>query len=337
MEHMPQNARESGVSRIVGVEKATEESLLHYFKEKFESEQKNNFEKKHSKELDKIINVINEYLQDFLKEYGINSIPIPTKNIHVIDQERLTPQQIESLKQQYEEINGFYISSKQQIGMLVEYKDDKKLSFLQTLIHEMLHVNSFLSFQKLSEDKKDQGQRLTRESEDDKEEKISLGVRRMGFRIQSLDGETHFDHVDEAIITELTMRFDWRYFSQFPELGKELQRRQEIIDAQSRRSGESTNESRRRFADIEEAQNQDGSWTTTLKGYSYDQERDALNKLVNDLFERNQSEFSSSEEVFSIFARASMTGRLLPVARLIEKTYGRGSFREIGEKSGRKD
>src|SRR3989344_4898688 len=239
------NKRESGVSRIVGVEQSTEDSLSNYFKAQFESEQKDSFEKEHSKELDNLINAINGYFKDFLKDYGIDSILIPTKNIHIIDQERLNPEQIESLKQRYEKVNGLYIPGKQHIGMLAEYKDDRRLAFLQTLIHEMLHVNSFLSFQKLPDNKKEQGKQLTRKSDDGKEEEISLGIRRMGFRIQSLNGETFFYHMDEATITELTMRFDWKYFSQFSELKKELERRQEAIDAQSRRSGEDTNELKR--------------------------------------------------------------------------------------------
>lgn len=336
MERTPKNIRESGVSKIVGVEQAAEESLLNYFKEKFESEQKNNSDKEHPEELDRIINAINKCLQDFLEEYDINSIPVPTKNIHIVDQERLTPQQIESLRQQFGKANGFYTPGNQHIGMLVEYKDDKKLAFLQHLVHEMLHVNSFLSFEKLPADKKDQGQQLTQESQDGKKEEISLGMRRVGFRIL-LDEGIYFYRIDEAIITELTMRFDWKYFSQFPELAKELQQRQEAIDALSHKSGESADRTRQHLANIDEVQNQDGSQTVTLKGYSYGKERAELNELVNDLFAKNQSEFSSPEEVFVIFAKASMTGRLLPVARLIEKTYGRGSFREIGEKSARKN
>jgi len=330
------NQRESGVSRIVGVEQATEESLLNYFKTKFESEQKSDSDKEHSEELDNVINMINERMQDFLKEYGIDSITVPSKNIHIVDQERLTPQQIEKLKQRYEKVEGLYIPGEQHIAMLIEYKDGRKLNFLEILVHEMLHMNSFSSFQRLPEGKKGQGKELIRKTESDKEE-ISIGMRRMGFRIKSPDGESYFYHMDEAIITELTMRFDWKYFSQFPELAEELKRRQEAIDAQSHKSGEGVDELKRDLAHVEEVKHEDGNQTVTLKGYGHRQERDALNGLIDGLFDRNKANFSSREEVFAIFVRACMTGRLLLVARLIEKTYGKGSFREAGEDGTRDD
>lgn len=57
------------------------------------------------------------------------------------------------------------------------------------------------------------------------------------------------------------------------------------------------------------------------------------NSLIDDLYNKNAGSFASREEVFNLFARAVMTGRLLSVARLLEKTYGKGSFRELGEKT----
>ncbi len=137
--------------------------------------------------------------------------------------------------------------------------------------------------------------------------------------------------MDEAIITELTMRFDWEYFSQFPELASEVKERQRVIDAESQRSGDNKSKLKKILANLEERHDENGNWTATLKGYSYDKERASLDKLIEDIYEKNKSEFSSSEDVFTMFAKSSMTGRLLPVARLVEKTYGKGSFRMLGE------
>ena len=47
----------------------------------------------------------------------------------------------------------------------------------------------------------------------------------------------------------------------------------------------------------------------------------------------SEVEFDSTEDIFNLFAKATITGRLLPVARLINKSFGRGSFSEIGEMS----
>lgn len=56
---------------------------------------------------------------------------------------------------------------------------------------------------------------------------------------------------------------------------------------------------------------------------------------INDLFESNKEEFTSKEQILEIVFNADMNGRLLPLARLIEKTYGKGFFRKVGEQSQR--
>ncbi len=64
---------------------------------------------------------------------------------------------------------------------------------------------------------------------------------------------------------------------------------------------------------------------------TYTQEKEDLDHLVNDLYEKNKDLYESREEVFALFARSTMGGAVLPLARLIEKTYGKGWFRKIGE------
>ncbi len=56
-----------------------------------------------------------------------------------------------------------------------------------------------------------------------------------------------------------------------------------------------------------------------------------LHILVGKLFERNLEQFTNQDEVFEEFAKGMMTGNILPVGRLIERTFGKGTFRKIGE------
>lgn len=51
--------------------------------------------------------------------------------------------------------------------------------------------------------------------------------------------------------------------------------------------------------------------------------------LVANLVERNSSQFSDKQEVVDIFLKAQVTGNVLLVARLIEASYGPGSFRKF--------
>jgi len=56
-----------------------------------------------------------------------------------------------------------------------------------------------------------------------------------------------------------------------------------------------------------------------------------LQELVEDIYDKNKDSFTSSGEVFELFLKTNASGRLLPLARLIEKTYGKGAFRYLGD------
>jgi hypothetical protein len=53
--------------------------------------------------------------------------------------------------------------------------------------------------------------------------------------------------------------------------------------------------------------------------------------LIDKILERNSEKFQDREEIFEIFAKGMMTGNILPVGRLIERTFGNGTLRRIGE------
>ncbi|MEX1063773.1 MAG: hypothetical protein WED06_00350 [Candidatus Paceibacterota bacterium] len=74
---------------------------------------------------------------------------------------------------------------------------------------------------------------------------------------------------------------------------------------------------------------------TEVRGsiYSYHEARQRFINLIRDFYRKNEQDFSSPEEVFKIFVVAALTGKILPVARLIEKTYSKGSFRKLDEAS----
>ena len=327
-----ENKRESGVSRVIGTE--SEEKILEFFKEKFESDRSGKFDKEHEPELDEVILFLNEHIGEFLRDYGVSSIDIPPRNIHIVDKSKLTPEMLEFLRERYEKTSGLYIPSMQHIGILKDYTEDTKLEFLQTLVHEMIHMNSFLSFQKV--DVADKGKEITleKEYESGAKENIPLGVRRMGFEIHLPDRAVLFRDINEAITTELTIRFDNRYFGELPALKEELGKREEAREAIKARKLRII-ENDEGLPDILSAvvdtgNDEKGRQKFQLRGHPYMKERKQLNNLIDDLFEKNNEEFSSREEVFNMFAKVVMTGRLLPVARLIEKTYGKGSFRKLG-------
>ncbi len=330
MEKPTINKKESGISRVVGFDPEVEKELLSYFKDKFDLDSRDLLGKEHTPELDEVIETLNGYLDEFLKEYGIDAIYIPSKNIHILDWSKLSPEQLEKVRERWKSTRAFYLPALQQIMMLTEYKDGERVRFLRSVVHEMCHMNSFGSYQKSHNGPIEKSVNIKIPSG---EEAHSIIERRIGFCITSMQGDIYFKDVDESIIEELVIRFDSRYFSQIPQLAIEVEERRKARDELAHKEGDN---SAKEIAYLQQGKNENGKEIQYLVSYTYPDERRIFNDLVDDIFEKNKSTFTSREEVFKVFATAIMTGRLLPVARLIEGTYGKGSFRELGEKTAAK-
>lgn len=54
--------------------------------------------------------------------------------------------------------------------------------------------------------------------------------------------------------------------------------------------------------------------------------------ICRSLYENNKNNFASVEDVKKLFIDATLNGNILPVARIIDKTYGEGSFVRGGRK-----
>ena len=63
---------------------------------------------------------------------------------------------------------------------------------------------------------------------------------------------------------------------------------------------------------------------------SRQEEVQKLEHLINQLWEQNKERFQTKEEIKNLFIDAQVNGRLLNVGRLVEKTFGKGSFRKLG-------
>lgn len=67
------------------------------------------------------------------------------------------------------------------------------------------------------------------------------------------------------------------------------------------------------------------------KFFSYGEERENLNLLMDKIVEKNSGKFKNKEEVLMVFAKGMITGNILPLGRLLDRTFGKGIFRKIGE------
>lgn len=298
--------RESGVLRIVGASTEEEKAILEHYKEIF-AEQRfiEETERKKTPEELELIKAINEKIPEFVKEYGGEPLKIKPENIHLIDEKKLTEEQ----KRQVEKAGGAsFIPEDQLIGILPS-SQEPRLNLANHLVHEILHFNSFISFTK-------------------KEKEPT--IQRVGLRILASDGTKFYLHdLDEALVAELTKRFSQRYLKTIPLLEDEIKEREDFIKGLSPEDQEPAQD----IAYITTRKLESGEYETIIEEYTYSEERKQLHNLINELYERNKERFNSSEEVFKVFTKALFEGKLLDVGRLIEKTFGKGSFRKKAEET----
>lgn len=129
-----------------------------------------------------------------------------------------------------------------------------------------------------------------------------LETYRSGFSVTSRDGKVeYFDDIGEALTGLMTKRF-------YEEIIKNNEIfKQEINQSQSKEPDIS------RMAELADLQD-----------------------LIDEIYSKNRRSFKSKNEILNLFMKAEVNGSLLPVGKLIEKTFGRGSFRRLGLKTGQK-
>lgn len=297
--------RHSGISRVVGVSPERERELLRSFQERFESQEPFYAEREKTIEERETFGEIIRRLPDFIRRYGGEPAPVTEDHIHIIDRDLLNSDDRAYIEAQPNE-NGWYRPQTQKLGVLRHH------SPLQTAIfvtHELFHMNSFASY-------------TERENELD-ERRSGLA---MGSRHQAL---TWFKKLNEAVIEELTIRFDEEHFSSIPTLQDLCALRAEMREADERAA---------EISSVVTEQLPDGMWQTTIyENYGYKDERVRLNQILGDLVRMQPDRFPDTEAAFNLFARAALSGKVLELARTIGSIYGPGGFKQLAEETAAPD
>ena len=308
------NEKESGIKRVPNVSPEEEKEILEGFRGLLEDQPFFGAEKEKTTEEKEAIRQIINFFPEFIGKYGGKPLNISPEVIHIIDESKLSNKDKELIK----EDAGYYRFDIQKIMVLPQ---ESKLKFLKVIVHELMHLQAFTS---LSLKEKD----IEGDVEPINAVNRKFMARRIGFGIfDKTNRSRYFRYIDEAVIEELTKRFDSNCFASIPYLTNEIKERSEFRQAVSEKNKEEADD----IQSLVLKQMENGMREITYYGYSYSKERQKLRSLIKEIYEKNKDDFSSEEDVFDLFAKATMTGRLLPIARLIEKTYGKGSFRKLGE------
>lgn len=308
----------SSFERVVGnIPEAEKEQILRDKGERFDDQV---FESLRGKEKEKtleelqIISLANEATNEARQRYGLENFDIPPENIHVVTEESWPR----------EKSVAFYNSMFQ--GVVVR-EQPARIVFLKKIFHEMLHFKSYNALQVTSV------------------ENSELDEYRVGLTVHTRDGKRmYFVNLNEAVTEEMTKRFTTKLFDN-PLFAGEIKQTKDVITRYPRAvtgSGEPLFDEDTFYAEVEGKKSwdeavgrlfgvQEKSKKITTEGFTYQSERKILNTLIDKILERNQDKFQDREEIFEVFAKGMMTGNILPVGRLIERTFGNGTLRRIGE------
>jgi len=250
-----------------------------------------------------IIQYANEYTNTILLQHGIEPYDIPVQNIHVLKSEDFV---------HLEKTAGAFAHT---LSQMIVINADNCLSKAQgtlILIHEMLHLKGHKVLQ--IEDAEKRGPKVTNY--------------RIGVGMESSQSDEnfheHFRGLNESIVATLETRAIQNTLRQPGyEEDKALH---DNLDTQKylfllKTKGMRTD-------DIINIKKDGENWIVYRTGYP--RHREVLDFVVEKIFEDNTDSYENTEDVYKLFFDAHFSGRLLPIARLVEHSFGEGSFRILG-------
>ena len=291
----------SAFDRVIG--KASANKKKEILKEKENQFNDQRFEElsgmereKTPKELE-IISLANQYTNEIRQKCGLSAFSVPSANIHVIRRSAWPKRE-----------SAFYSSMMQAVALL---EQPASIVFMKKVVHEMLHFKSYNALQ------------IT--AGDDSE----INEYRVGLTVSTRDGDSmYFRNFYEAVTEEITKNIIAKLSSN-PLFVEEIRKTGEIINTHydaKMSDGENLFDKNTFYAEME-----NGSNKINTESFTNEKERKILNILIDKLFKHNRKEFNRREDIFEIFSKAMMTGNILSLGKLIDRTFGVGVFRKIGE------
>lgn len=250
---------------------------------------------------ERITELVREFGDRIDEAVGAPKFPIPAKNIHIIPGGNW-PEQLGST-------GAIFNSETQQIAIR---ETESHLQLAHEAFHEYMHLKSFGSLQ------------VTGDS--------LLAPYRAGLTtIDRNNDKEFFRLINEAITEELAISFihEVKHLEPFRDETEQVESLKGVFGKSAFTENGST------FFDDElyfltAQRNEDGAVDFNGQSFTYPQERAALNTLISKTVERYQLGDLTVEEVKHQFLIGYITGNILPIGKLIDSTFGKGTFRAIG-------
>lgn len=291
------------------VKKEFEQAFFNHFESLSpqEREQLEKFEYPKSNQELALIDFANEETSRLMQEAGIEPYNVPVDNFHIVPSE---------LYKKVADDGGTAttFSTKQGIIFDAQYFRDNPVNFGAVALHESLHLKAHFSMEVQEEG-----------------DKIKKTPYREGVAVRALQSagyhgkyHHHFKGLHEGIVAETEKRLLTKLLDR-PELAKE---KEWFMSDEAK-------EIRKKLVEEREIPEDDIIWVgkkgrDDWESVSYRQQRNVLNYVCAEIQKQFPDEYQSADDVYKVFLNAHFTGKLLPLARIVEKTFGEGSFRLLG-------
>lgn len=250
----------------------------------------------------RMVALANEVTDTVREKYGLEPRTIPSENVHFIEHDKFLYSRMRR--------GGAYLPLRQSIEIGHDEGTLGKMSKtnrMRIVVHEMLHMKSYNAF-KMTE----------------KKGKEETDIYRVGMQTRNAEGNFLFVALNEAITDELSKRCLQQLEAKDPDLAEEAMERRRLMGDQAETLDEEG------VIHVRETSGLFGKKIKTEK-LGYVDEVKALNLLVDKLFAKFPDDFTDREEVFDLFGKAAMTGRMLVLGRVMKKAFGEDAFRKIAE------
>jgi len=255
------------------------------------------------------------------EQAGIKPYNIPENNFHIIPEDFY--HEIESSLDNDGTHSTAITLPRQQMILFTNFAKRHPVIFANEAFHEALHLKAPFVFEK---------EKSKIEGHDGKEQEVfAEKLYRSGFEVNSAlskdrggEKHSHFSGLNEAFVSLLEKQFTANMIKDMEKQDKHIAWLQ-------------TEEARKMKEKIAQENNCDTEaifWMSTSGGswcrFSYPKPRETLQFIISEIRRALPKKYKSEQDVLSEFSQSYFTGKLLPLARLIEKVFGKGSFEALG-------
>jgi len=251
------------------------------------------------------IKVANEITNEILREFGLQEFDIPEQNVHFVSAEEWAKHPSVA------DVAMSTFPEKQLILAKGDYQPSARVSKALSLFHEMIHAKGHFSI--------------------DVDSDVKHGPYRSGLtthatykKVEKSGNAVWFDGLNEAVVAQIEMDYGNRVLTSNPFLKDQV----EYLSSNEVQKMKHDH-AKKRGIDPSEIEwiGRDGDDIEVFYA-SYPGQRRVLNYVVDQICA--DGDFASRDDVMKLFFAAHFRDSLLPLGRIVEKSFGKGSFEFLG-------